>query len=155
MNWRIFNDRLLEVIEFIFYFLITIVALCSLGVWLPFAADKAQSDVISKKSLTALPWNLITYSVAIVMISFIDRLRYLFKITNKYKKNEREFLILLIILFIGGILMYFALVNSRFNRLDDSIVYACLFTILAWMVWIYVKLKNPSYDNFSTLGGEM
>lgn len=155
INWRKIKEIILDVIEFIAYFLITIIILSSLGVWLPFANDKAQLDNISDKTWNDLPWNLITYSIAIVMVSFIDRLRYLFKITNKFKRNEREFLFLLIVLLIGGYLIYTSLVDSKFNRLQDSITAAISFTILAWIVWIYVRLRNPSYDNYSTLGGEI
>jgi len=155
INWRKIKEVIFDVIEFIIYFLITIIILSSLGVWLPFANDKAQLDKISDKTWDDLPWNLITYSIAIVMVSFIDRLRYLFKITNKFKRNEREFLFLLIVLIVGGYLIYTSLVDSKFKRLQDSISAAMSFTILAWIVWIYVRLKNPSYDNYSTLGGEI
>jgi hypothetical protein len=155
INWKILKEQTIDVIYFIIYFVITIVILSSLGVWLPFASDKAQLDSISCKTWHSLPWNLITYAVAIVMVSIIDRLRYLFKVTNKFKRNEREFLFLIIILLIGGVLIYHALVDSRFERLNDAILFSSSFTLLAWLVWVYVKLRNPSYDNFSTLGGEM
>jgi len=155
INWRKIKEAILNVIEFVTYFVITVIILSSLGVWLPFANDKAQLDKISDKTWTDLPWNLITYSIAIVMVSFVDRLRYLFKITNKFKRNEREFLFLLFVLIIGGFLVYNSLVDSKFNRHQDSISKAIYFTILAWIVWIYVKLRNPSYDNYSTLGGEI
>lgn len=155
INWRKVKENTFNVIEFIAYFLITIIVLSSLGVWLPFANDKAQIDTISEKTWNDLPWNLITYSIAIVMVSFIDRLRYLFKITNKFKRNEREFLFLLIVLCLGAYLIYSSLVDSKFNRLHDSISAAISFTILAWIVWIYVRLRNPSYDNYSSLGGKI
>jgi hypothetical protein len=155
INWRKVWSNTLEVFEFSAYFLLTIVLFSSLGVWFPFANDWASSHDFSVKTLNDLPWNLITYAIAIVMVSFIDRLLHLFKVSNKYKRNEREFLLLLIVLCLGAWLIYNALVNSRFNNNHDAIFYSLLFTCLAWIVWIYVKLRTPRYGNFSSLGGEM
>ncbi|SIT81974.1 hypothetical protein [Pontibacter indicus] len=135
------------------YFAITIMLLSSLGVWLPFAFDKAQYDCIQESTWNGLPWNLITYSIALVMVAFIDRIRYLFKTNNEFNKNELEFFIILVIIILAAFLIYKSLVDSKFSRLDQSIIYAWAFTALSWIVWLYVKHKNPSYDNYSTLGG--
>lgn len=151
-NWK---EPILNFIEFLAYFSISIVILCSVGVWLPFAIDNAQFNQISEKTLKELPWNLITYSIAIVMVAFIDRLLFLFKITNKYKRNELEFLILLIVLFLGVFLVYKSYVLLKFNELHKSIYYSLSFTILAWILWIYVRVRAKPNSNFSTLGGEM
>lgn len=141
--------------EFTAYFIITVVALSSLGVWLPFSIEKAQSDFISDGTWKGLPWNLFTYSVPIFMISFIDRLIHLLQTTSKFKKNLREFLVLILVLGGGGYLAYQSLVHSRFNRLNESILYAFFFTSVAWFVWVYVKIKTPSYNNYSSIGGAM
>lgn len=155
VDWKKIFEAIWRFIEFTAYFIITVAILSSLGVWLPFAIEKAQTDTITDKTWITLPWNLFTYTLPIFMISFIDRLIYLLKTTNKFNKNVREFLLLILVSGGGGTLAYISLVSSKFNRLNESIVYSFLFTVVAWFVWIYVKIKTPSYNNFSTLGGAM
>jgi hypothetical protein len=58
---------LVYIIEFISYFLITIIILSSLGVWLPLSNDKAQFDKISNKAWKASE---------LIKVSFSEQLQY-------------------------------------------------------------------------------
>ncbi|WP_139378659.1 hypothetical protein [Parapedobacter luteus] len=137
------------------HFLITVVFLSSLGVWLPFAIDKAKVDSIAYETWIDLPTNLITYGVAIMMVSYVDRLLFLINNTTKYKRNGIEFLILLIIIIATGFLIFIAYVDLKFGRILSAIKATSLFTLIALATWIYVKAKNPRAGNFSSIGGPM
>ncbi len=150
----IMKEAIFNFLRFMLYFIITIVGLSSIGVWIPLLNDKATVDSITESTWSGLPLNLITYSIAIVMVSFIDRLLHLFKNSNKYYRNEMEFLCLIVLLAIGSWLVYEALVDLKFKRVQDAISYSIYFTILSWFFWIYVKVKTPMYNNYSTLGGQ-
>lgn len=149
------KESISKFFRFTLYFLITIVGLSSIGVWIPFLNDKANFDSITKETWNGLPLNLITYSIAIVMVAFIDRLLHLLKNTNRYTRKEMEFLCLIILLGVGTWLIYQVFVDKKFNRVEDAISYSIYFTILSWIFWIYVKVKTPAYDNYSTLGGTL
>lgn len=153
VDWQAIGQGCSKFIEFAGYFFITIVLLSSIGVWMPFAIDLAQSDKIQEKTWIDLPWNLITYSIAIVVVAFIDRLLHLVKVTNKYTKNTIEFIFFLFLMIIGGLLVFQSLVHGKFNRPTQSTFFACCFAAMSWIVWIYVKARSPKEGNYSSLGG--
>lgn len=139
--------------ENVLYFLITVLFLSSLGVWLPFLVDKSTFDNVQDQTWKDLPANLITYSVAIMMASYVERLWYLIKNTTKNNTNGIEFLILIAALISSSWFIYISYVDIKFGRIDSAIKMASIFTGISLTTWIYVKARNTSYDNFSALGG--
>lgn len=153
ISWREVRKTCGDFFESILYFVITIVFLSSIGVWIPFALDLANSDGIQQKTWNEFPWNLITYSFAIVVVAFIDRLLHLFKVSSKYSRNTMEFLLLVVVLIIGCFLVFKSVVHGKFDRICESTYFACIFAVMSWLVWIYVKIRNPSGNSHATIGG--
>jgi uncharacterized membrane protein len=149
------SDKTKKVITDLLYFLITIVALSSAGVWLPFLLDKFDKGVVSTNTMHEYPGNLLTYGLGIFIIAIIDRIIHLFKRTNRYTNNVLEFLLLIIIIGACTAVVGLSIGKLKFNKLADSIFYAKATVIIAWIGWIYVKFRSPEYANFSAIGGPM
>ncbi len=153
VNWSAIWSGIRSFLSSTLYFLVAIVFISSFGVWIPFVQDHAQFDKIQCKTITDLPWSLVTYAIAIVAVAYIDRIDHLFKASNKYHRNYLEFMILLVLIIGSAILVYLSLTNKKFGRNESAIIYASVLTIVSWVFWIYVKAKTPKYDNYSALGG--
>ncbi|GEM_PF-2498281 len=145
----------LNFLEHVLYFFITVLFLSSLGVWLPFLIDKSTFDTVQDRTWNDLPTNLITYSVAIMMASYVERFLYLIKNTTKNNTNGIEFLILIAALIFSSCFIYISYVDIKFGRVESAIKMTSIFTCISLATWIYVRARNTRYDSFSALGGDL
>ena len=136
------------------YFFITIVGLSSIGIWLPFAIDRHDLGAASAATWHAFPGNILTYSLSIFMIAVIDRILH-FLNSSSYSNHSIEFLLILIVIAGCGYIVYQSIYFLKFSQLCDAIYYAKIVAVIAWIAWLYVKLRSPHEDQFAAMGGQI
>lgn len=147
--------KIKEIIIFLLYFIAVILALGSIGVWLPLVISHYQEGHIDDNVIRETSGNLITYSAVIFITCFIDRIIQLFK-KSDYSNNTIEFLILFVIVFgLAIFFVYKSIWYNKFNHIEDSIWHAVYLSGLSSCLWIYVKTRDRSFGNFNALGGEI
>jgi membrane protease YdiL (CAAX protease family) len=135
----------------LFYFLLAIVFMSSIGVSLPYIFDNMNNDVNIIKNLNQ---NIITYFIAILVAASLDIFLNLIDKNASYKKLV---MLILVIINIGATVgISFVLYKNSKNELTDISYYAIAGIILSYMMWWFANYKNPNFDVTnanSTLGG--
>jgi undecaprenyl pyrophosphate phosphatase UppP len=135
----------------LFYFLLAIVFMSSIGVSLPYIFDNMNNDVNIIKNLNQ---NIITYFIAILVAASLDIFLNLIDKNASYKKLV---MLILVIINIGATVgISFVLYKNSKNELTDISYYAIAGIILSYIMWWFANYKNPNFDVTnanSTLGG--
>lgn len=142
---------ILGVIKRLPYFLLTVVILGGLGVTLPLAIDYFKNDALTDYSLELAPNNLITYSISIFLVAFVDRMRYLIK-DDRYKHKELEFIFLIIGVFGQAVLVFLAFKNIYHEDYQTSLKICYWITGLSFLLWWVVRKNDGAIDPYSALG---
>jgi uncharacterized protein YacL len=144
----------MKIINKILYFILTVVALGSMGVWLPLAIDYFKSYSLNKETLKILPGNILTYCVSLFFIAILDRIIHIIK-DESCKHKITELLVMGFVIILCAILTYFSFRSINFEEFDKATKYALIATFLAYIVWWIANWKDEKVDPFDSLGGKL
>ncbi len=135
------------------YFLLAIVFFSSIGIWLPMISDDYTKGKMAEETFNAVAGNILTYSLAIFLVSSIDRIIYLFYKASKYTNNVLEFLLIICVVIITGYFVFLTQKSIKYAYYQNAIGYASYIVFIAWISWFYVKIKGSKDNNYATIGG--
>lgn len=138
----------MKFITVLFYFILVIVCLSSIGVLLPLVFDLNNKNIDIFKNFNQ---NIITYFIAILMTSSLDIVMKILDAQNSYKKPVLLFIGIINIVLIGfsGVTIY-----NNYKGMYDGIPVICYVgVILAYTAWWFANYNNSTFKIDSSLGG--
>lgn len=132
----------------LFYFILVVVALSSIGVLLPWIFDLKNENPDIYKNFNQ---NIITYFIAILMTSSLDIVMKTVDTQNRYKKPILLFISIvnLLILSFSGITIY----DNYKGEYNKTPIICYLGVTLAYIAWWFANYNNSTFKIDSTLGG--